>query len=109
VVYSSLDSWFIEEAIEGNPVAVKAIEKRPEIEPYLRFVWDAFWELGCDRPIGFGALGAIPFSSVDRYARRFGIDDSDQFSRFLHLIRQLDAKYLALVNDPGKTDAASKS
>lgn len=101
--------WFVEEAAEGNPIAIKALESRPEIEPYLGFVWDAFWELSCDRQMGFGAIGPIPFSSVDLYARRFGIDDPDQFKQFLHLIRQLDAKYLAKVNDSGKTDAASKS
>ena len=99
MAYSSLDSWFVEEAVEGNPVALKAIERRPEIEPYLRFVWDAFWELSGDRALSFGGAGAIPFSSIDRYAQRYGIDDTDQFSRFSHLIRQLDAKYLAKANE----------
>ncbi len=79
----------------GNVAATKALDTRPEIEPYLRFVWDAFWELCSDRPVfGMGGVGAIPFSSVDRYAARVGICDADAFSRFLNLIRRMDAAFL---------------
>lgn len=95
-----MEGWFVEEAAEGNTVALKALDAQPEIEPYLRFVWDAFWELNSDRPIGaMGGVGTIPFSSVDRYARRFGINDPDQFSRFLSLIRKIDSKYTVKVNE----------
>ena len=41
-----------------------------------------------------GGVGAIPFSSVDRYAARVGICDADAFSRFLNLIRRMDGAYL---------------
>jgi hypothetical protein len=85
----------MEEARAGNPAAVKAIDARPEIEPYLIFVWDAFRELCSDRPVSaMGIVSAIPFSSIDRYAARVGLCDIDAFSRFLILIRRMDAAYL---------------
>jgi hypothetical protein len=42
--------------------------------------------------------GAIPWSSIDRYAARHGID-SDDFNRFCALIRAMDAAYLAYFKD----------
>lgn len=98
MAYSEAENWLAEEAAAGNPAAMKAMDSRPEIDPYLKFVWSGFWELGSDRPIGMGGVGAIPFSAIDRYAQRLGIDDPDQFARFLHLIRSLDAPYLAKTN-----------
>lgn len=65
----------------------------PELWPHLRFYWDAFTTLGTDRSVGM-AEGPIPFSAVDRYARRYGIDDIDDFDVFLRIMRGLDAEYL---------------
>jgi hypothetical protein len=98
MAYSEAEKWLDEEAAEGNSVATKAIDDRPEVEAHLQFVWAAFWELGSDRPVTMGGVGAIPFSAIDRYAQRAGVDDPDQFARFLQLIRCLDAPYLAHVN-----------
>lgn len=56
------------------------------------FEWEAFGALSTDRPVGF-ARGAIPWSSIDRYAQRYGLDDDD-FGRFQRLIRAMDAAYL---------------
>lgn len=53
----------------------------------------AFWELSTDRPSGFGP-GPIPFTSIDAYARRHGIDDPDEFALFSDLIREMDRAYL---------------
>jgi hypothetical protein len=76
-------------------MATRALDARPEIEPYLGFVWDAFRELCSDRPVsGMGSVSAIPFSAIDRYAARVGLLDIDAFSRFLILIRRMDAAYL---------------
>lgn len=100
MVYSDKENWFIDEAAEGNEIAVKALNCQPQIELYQRFFWIAFWELSSDRPIGgMGGVGAIPFTSIDQYARRFGVDDPDQFRRLLRVIRSLDSKYLAKVNE----------
>lgn len=48
-----------------------------------------------DRQVGFGE-GPIPFSSIDRYASRYGIDDIDDFDAFLSMIRDLDREYLKI-------------
>lgn len=61
-----------------------------EAEGYL----SAFWELCTDRPAGM-TLGPIPFTSIDRYASRFGIDDPDEFDQFRKAIRACDEAWLA--------------
>jgi hypothetical protein len=61
------------------------------------FEWDAFAALSTDRPVGLDR-GAIPWSSIDRYARRFGIE-GDAFERFARLIRSMDAAYLSYLKD----------
>ncbi|MGJ0505608.1 MAG: phage tail assembly chaperone [Methylocystis sp.] len=98
MAYSNAEGWLLEEAADGDPVAMRAISAQPEIAPHLQFVWGAFWELGSDRSLTMGGVGAIPFSSIDRYAVRFGITDTDQFTRFIRLLRQMDAKYLPIAN-----------
>lgn len=59
----------------------------------LRFVWDAFWHLSADRPVGF-ATGPIPWTAIDRYASRHRLDGADDFQRFADLIRAMDGTYL---------------
>lgn len=100
MVYSDKEQWFVDEAAEGNDIAIKALNSRPQIEPYQQFFWVAFWELSSDRQLGgMGGVGSISFSSIDRYAQRFGITDPDEFRRFLRIVRSLDARYVAKVNE----------
>lgn len=61
--------------------------------PHLQFHYVAFWELSTDRQIGFG-IGPLPWSAIDRYAGRFGIDDPDEFDRFKRLMRAMDRAFL---------------
>lgn len=72
---------------------------RPEVQPESAFVWDAFWSLSSDRPTGM-STGPIPFSAVDRFAQRYGIDDLDEFDGFRSIIRAIDAEYLRLKAAP---------
>lgn len=62
-------------------------------EPHLFFEWEAFYSLSNDRQIGMG-IGPIPWSAIDRYARRFGIDGADEFDAFAFLIRSMDGAFL---------------
>lgn len=103
MVYSDKEQWFFEEAKEGNAVAIKGINSRPEIPDYLQFVWEAFWALSGDRPVFMGGVGPIAFLSVDRYAERFGLDSPDEFARFFELIRSLDAVYVRHANSNGSS------
>jgi hypothetical protein len=41
------------------------------------------------------AEGPIPFSAIDRYAARYGIDDADEFERFLNVIMAMDGEFRA--------------
>lgn len=49
--------------------------------------------LSADRSIGF-AMGPIPFTAIDCYAERYGIEGIDAFERFHALIRAMDTAYL---------------
>lgn len=42
----------------------------------------------------FGGAGAVPFSAIDRYAARYGIEDLEEFDRFRRMIRAQDRAYL---------------
>ncbi|HEV7416044.1 MAG TPA: hypothetical protein VGN98_07790 [Tianweitania sediminis] len=71
-----------------------ALDEEPEELPVqIEQYWRAFWELTTDRPVGMG-VGSIPFSAIDRYATRFGIDEAEHFERFAALIRRMDGVYL---------------
>jgi hypothetical protein len=64
---------------------------------HLLLEWEAFTQLSTDRPVGL-SRGAIPWSSIDRYAARHGID-GDDFNRFCVLIRAMDGAYLTHFKD----------
>jgi hypothetical protein len=46
------------------------------------------------------SLGAIPWSSINAYAERYGINDIDEFELFAFLIRACDGAYLNPENQP---------
>ncbi len=79
---------------DGYPVPDNL--RQPEITQGGESVIAAFWTLSPDRPAGF-VLGHIPFTAIDRYAVRFGINSPDDFCLFLRLIRALDTKYLEII------------
>lgn len=60
---------------------------------HLQFTWSAFWDLNTDRPVGMG-VGPIPFTAIDRYADRYGIEGLDAFDALRELIRAMDDAYL---------------
>jgi hypothetical protein len=72
-----------------------ALKRRPELRPYLTSIWNAFLALSGDRQVGAaGSVQRIPFTAIDRYAERYGIDNGDEFERFHALMSRLDAAYL---------------
>lgn len=87
--------------MQADGEAIPDLENRVTPSPHLKFHWNAFIDLGKDRPSGFG-LGPIPWSSIDRYARRHKIDDPDEFDRFNMLIGVMDREYCDFLrSDPG--------
>lgn len=82
--------------MEADPTFFPAFMlERPDLWPHLVFHSEAFAALSTDRPLGaLGGVGAIPWTALDRYAARHGIEDSDEFERFQRLIRVQDRAYL---------------
>jgi hypothetical protein len=70
---------------------------RADPHQHLLLEWEAFDQLSTDRPVAL-TRGAIPWSSIDRYAARYGFEAED-FGRFCRMIRAMDAAYLAYLRD----------
>jgi hypothetical protein len=71
---------------------------------HLLLEWEAFDQLSTGRPVGL-TRGAIPWTSIDRYAARFAIE-ADDFSRFCRMIRAMDGALSALASGSGPPDRA---
>jgi hypothetical protein len=76
----------------------------PELDRHLRFTWQAFWDLSNDRPAVFGGIGGIPFSAIDRYAKRYDITDVDEFDRFARLLKAMDTVFQTHVMECAKEE-----
>jgi len=70
---------------------------RPEIEPHLTWLWNAFWELGTERQLGM-SVGPIPASKIREYLR----DELDvhgaEHDRARAIIRKADDAYVGMLN-----------
>jgi hypothetical protein len=90
------------------------------VPPGAEFAWEAFWRLHGDRAhvttgfaVPMGAVlieprpGRIPFSAIDRYARRYGIMGSE-FDLFLGIIEAVDKEYLAIEAEKAEERAAQR-
>jgi hypothetical protein len=92
-----------------------AIANKPELVLGLEMYWRAFWELSTDRAIGM-AEGPIPWSSMNRYAIRYGLHDED-YDRFVLIIKGMDREYIGYRNaennkktrKPKKTSSSMRS
>lgn len=58
--------------------------------------WDCFWDLNKERPLGFGAMGHIPWRAIDCWAVRYAIG-GEQFTRLKRIVEALDGAWLAHV------------
>lgn len=58
------------------------------------FYWDSFWELSTTRH----ELGPIPWTAINDYAYRWGIDKEQEFDTFLYFIRGMDREFLEIRN-----------
>jgi hypothetical protein len=74
------------------------VQNKVDVYHELMSDWRAFWALSTDRPSGL-AQGAIPWSSLDRYAQRYAIA-GDEFDRFVAMMRAMDAAFLAYKKEP---------
>ena len=59
----------------------------------------AFAELQSARPVGMSGACAIPWTAINEWARRFGIDDPDDFFDLHMMIRAQDDAWLEVARE----------
>lgn len=93
---------------EGDAEHLKEIAKRPDdavVPEYAGTFWRGWHDLRFDRQYGaFGGESPISFASIDRYAIRYGISNSD-FDTFLAVVCGMDEEYLQHVDRVAKAKA----
>ncbi len=75
----------------------------PRLPSNLNFVWTAYQRLSTDRD-SMGS-GAIRFSAIDAYAKRYGLDDVDTFERFISLVTIIDRIFFEIREEEEKARA----
>jgi hypothetical protein len=96
--------------VERGREAPTEFYERPEIEPHLTWLWNAFWELTTERQIGM-AIGPIPGSKIREYVREEMGLDGVEYDHGRAVIRRMDDDYVAMLNrrpdeSPELSDAA---
>lgn len=79
----------------GLPLPDK-IQNAPELRPGLELYLRAYYELDSCRAIGMGE-GPIPWTALDQWAGRLGLDEEERGDLF-YLVRRLDNAYLEHVS-----------
>jgi len=75
-----------------------ALKHKPRLKPWVADYYKAFQMLSSSRPIGMGAVGAIPISEMAAYLDLFGILDHEERELFITMMQALDSVYLKHVN-----------
>ncbi|PZQ19337.1 MAG: hypothetical protein DI565_00680 [Ancylobacter novellus] len=76
----------------GEPPA--ALARKPAIGRGLGLYWRAFSDLSAEREVGLSGPRPIGFSAIDRWARRYRVDDVDGFDRLKRFVRAMDAEWM---------------
>lgn len=82
--------------IERRQPLPESIKNAPRLLEGLGFYYTAFQELSTDRPVGMG-VGQIPWTSIDRFAERHGLEE-EEYDSFLYLIRRMDEEFMDHAN-----------
>lgn len=79
------------------------------LEHWMVFYWQAWNALRYDRPF-VGQTGIempIPYTAVDAYARRNGID-GEAFDKLFRFISEIDFAYLEVIAEERKANTPAK-
>jgi len=87
--------------IERGRKAPDGFYDRPDVEPHLTWLWNAFWELGTERQLGM-TVGPVPGSKIREYLRDELDLDAADYERARAIIRKADNAYLNMLRS--KTD-----
>lgn len=84
------------------------MRNKVEVRAELAFIWRAFHDLSGDRQSGDRQsgmpVGRILFLAIDRYATRFGVEDRDEFERFMALIHSMDVAFIKWIGATNASD-----
>lgn len=80
-------------------------KEKPELKHSLLFVWNSFWELNTERH----ELGSIPWSSIDRYCKRYELNTDNEYDDFLLYIREMDNFFISLKSKKMERDRKMNS
>ena len=78
----------------------------PEIEYGLQLYRRAWRDLHSSRPIGMAGPGRIPWTAVNEWAKRHGVE-GEQFDMLVECVEAQDEAYLAYIQEqkPDKKDS----
>ena len=80
---------------KGTPIPKSILEAPVPEDSYQVRVFQAFEQLSTCRQVVLGAVGPIPWSAIDQYAQRMGIEDDEiAYDDFVWIIQQLDELFL---------------
>ncbi|WP_455350783.1 phage tail assembly chaperone [Devosia epidermidihirudinis] len=65
----------------------------PELLPGADELLSAFWALCSDRQVAMSE-GPIPFSAINQWAARQGVDGGDEFATLMRCVRVMDDEWL---------------
>lgn len=98
VLYSSTSAALVEAHIERGIDPPDHLVQPTLIEG-AGFYLEAYFELLTETLGGMG-LRPIPFTALDCYARRYGIEDNDEFDMFRTLMRAMEREHADLQRQP---------
>lgn len=85
---------FLKTLQKQHGVEPDALRSRPRLKPWVADYYKAFQILSSSRPIGMGAVGAIPVSEMAAYLGLFGVRDREERETFIKMMQALDSVYL---------------
>lgn len=100
------EAIIIQQALRLKAPIPDKIAHYPELEEGLDYYLDIYLDLCSDKSVGFGE-GPIPWSAMDRYARRYNIED-EEFDRLVYIIKYVDSELMQYRQKKNKREMKKK-
>ena len=78
-------------SLRKAPPTPKFIKEKPHLDIGLIWIWDSFLQLNSTRLKDFAE---IPWTAIDAYCKRWGVNTPEEFDSFVFFIREIDKAYL---------------
>ncbi len=93
LTFGSQEEKIIAAAEEMGQEIPDTIEEKPEVRPDLWLYWEAYLDLTGTRTVGFG-IGPIPWTAIDGFARRHGLNGPDEFLTLKDIVWGIDRAFM---------------